>query len=43
MGTAGYITGNAFLDSFVFISAFPYLVAVVLMLIQFLKMSVKPE
>jgi hypothetical protein len=43
MGTAGYITGNAFLDSFVFISAFPYLVAVVLMMIQFIKMSAKPE
>jgi hypothetical protein len=43
MGTSGYITGSAFLGSFVFISAFPYLVAVVLMLIQYLRISGKPE
>jgi hypothetical protein len=43
LGTAGYMTGNAFLDSFVFISAFPYLVAVVLMLIQYVRISVNPE
>lgn len=43
LGTTGYMTGNAFLDSFVFISAFPYLVAVVLMLIHYVRISDKPE
>ena len=43
LGTTGYMTGNAFLDSFVFISAFPYLVAVVLMLIHYIRISDKPE
>jgi hypothetical protein len=43
LGTAGYMTGNAFLDSFVLISAFPYLVAVVLMLLHYLRISNKPE
>ncbi|MBN1413791.1 MAG: hypothetical protein JW973_01720 [Bacteroidales bacterium] len=37
LGTIGYITGNALLESFVFISAFPYLIAVLLMLIRFLR------
>jgi hypothetical protein len=41
MGTLGYIAGNSFLESFVFISAFPYLVAVVLMLIQYFRMTDK--
>jgi len=43
LGTTGYMTGSAFLDSFVFISAFPYLVAVALMLIHYVRISAKPE
>jgi hypothetical protein len=43
LGTTGYITGNEFLDTFVFISAFPYLVAVVLMLVQFIRISEAKE
>jgi hypothetical protein len=43
LGTTGYMTRNEFLDSFVFISAFPYLVAVVLMLIHYVRISDKPE
>jgi hypothetical protein len=42
LGTIGYITGSAFLDTFVLISAFPYLVAVVLMLLNFFRMSKNP-
>ncbi len=38
LGTLGYITGNSFLESFVFISAFPYLIAVIMMLIQYYRM-----
>lgn len=37
LGTLGYVIRNELLESFVFISAFPYLIAVVLMLIQFIK------
>ena len=43
MGTLGYITGNSFLESFVFISAFPYLIAVILMLIQYFRMIEKED
>jgi hypothetical protein len=43
LGTTGYITGNSFLDTFVFVSAFPYLVAVVLMLIHYVRISGEPE
>jgi hypothetical protein len=43
LGTIGYMTGSAFLESFVFISAFPYLVAVVLTLIHFIRIPGKPE
>jgi hypothetical protein len=43
LGTTGYITGNEFLDTFVFISAFPDLVAVVLMLVQFIRISEAKE
>ncbi len=37
LGTLGYIARNSFLESFVFISAFPYLIGVGLMLVQFLR------
>jgi hypothetical protein len=43
LGVTGYVTGNEFLDSFVFISAFPYLVAVVLMLIHYFRISGRTE
>ena len=43
MGTAGYMSGNAFLESFVLISAFPYLVAVVLVLALYLRKSGRTE
>jgi len=42
MGTIGYIAGNSFLESFVFISSFPYLIAVILMLVQYLRIKVQP-
>ncbi|MBN2274090.1 MAG: hypothetical protein JXR41_02465 [Bacteroidales bacterium] len=41
LGTIGYITANSLLESFVFISAFPYFIAVLLMLIQFFMMKEK--
>lgn len=43
LGTLGFITGNSFLESFVFISAFPYLIAVILMLIQYFRMIEKKD
>jgi hypothetical protein len=43
LGTLGYITCNSFLESFVFISAFPYMIAVVLVLIQYFRTSARLE
>jgi hypothetical protein len=40
-GSAGYITGNSLLDTFVLISAFPYLIAVALTLIQYINEAKK--
>jgi hypothetical protein len=37
LGTLGYIAGNSLLESFVFISAFPYLIAVVMTLILYIR------
>ena len=42
LGTLGYTTGNSLLESFVFISVFPYLIAVLLTLILFVRERKKP-
>jgi len=41
LGATGYLAGNSFLESFVFISVFPYLIAIVLMLIQYFRLEDK--
>ena len=43
LGATGYMAGNSFLESFIFISAFPYLIAVVLMLLQYFRMAGNPD
>lgn len=43
LGTLGYMTGQAFLESFVLISAFPYLIAVILVMICYTREMRKSE
>jgi len=43
LGTIGYIAGKPFLSSFVFISVFPYLVAVVLVMIHYFRITDSSE